>query len=58
LGERVDAYQREIAHYEQDSAQPSGALLVELARALKVTGDELLGLKPSNRQPRRKQRGS
>ena len=37
-----------IAYYETESTQPPGALLVDLARALKVTSDELLGLKPLN----------
>ena len=32
--------------YEQDDAQPPGTLLVNLAIALKVSADELLGLKP------------
>ena len=35
-----------IAYYEVQSAQPPGALLVDLARALKVSTDELLGVKP------------
>jgi hypothetical protein len=35
-----------IAYYERHTAQPPGAILVELARALKVSPDELLGVKP------------
>lgn len=35
-----------MAHYERDGAQPPGAMLVELAKALRVTTDELLGVKP------------
>jgi transcriptional regulator with XRE-family HTH domain len=38
---------RVIAYYEAESDQPPGALLVDLARALKVSADELLGLKPA-----------
>jgi hypothetical protein len=38
--------QRVIAYYETETTQPPGALLVDLARALKVTTDELLGLTP------------
>ena len=36
-----------IAYYEGHSAQPPGALLVDLARALRVSADELLGLAPT-----------
>ena len=39
---------RVIAYYEAESDQPPGALLVDLARALKVSTDELLGLKTSS----------
>ena len=46
LGERVDASQRVIAYYENEEAQPPGALLADLAIALQVSADELLGLKP------------
>ena len=44
LGEAVGVSNRVIAYYEQDGAQPPGALLVDLARALGVTTDELLGV--------------
>jgi transcriptional regulator with XRE-family HTH domain len=46
LGKAVGVSQRVIAYYETESTQPPGALLVDLARALKVSADELLGLKP------------
>lgn len=36
-----------VAYYEAESGQPPGALLVDLAQTLKVTADELLGLKPA-----------
>ena len=36
-----------VALYELESAQPPGALLVDFARALKVSADELLGLAPT-----------
>jgi transcriptional regulator with XRE-family HTH domain len=39
---------RVIAYYEAESDQPPGALLVDLARALRVSTDELLGLMPSS----------
>jgi transcriptional regulator with XRE-family HTH domain len=45
LGEAVGASKRVVAYYEADSAQPPGALLVELARVLRVSADELLGIR-------------
>jgi len=45
LGKLVGASNRVIAYYETKDAQPPGALLADLARALKVSSDELLGLK-------------
>jgi transcriptional regulator with XRE-family HTH domain len=50
LGQRVGVSQRVIAYYEQEGAQPPGALLVDLAKALRVSADELLGLKSPNEQ--------
>ena len=44
LAALVDVSRRVIAYYEAQSAQPPGALLVDLARALKVSTDELLGV--------------
>ena len=46
LGEKVGVTQRVIACYEQEDAQPPGALLVDRARELKVSTDELLGVQP------------
>jgi transcriptional regulator with XRE-family HTH domain len=46
LGAAVGISNRMIAYYERDDAQPPGAILVELARTLKVSTDELLGVKP------------
>ncbi len=46
LGAAVNVSKRVIAYYEQQDAQPPGAMLVDLARALHVSTDELLGLKP------------
>ena len=46
LGHTVGVSQRVVAYYETESTQPPGALLVDLARALKVSADEILGLKP------------
>jgi hypothetical protein len=38
--------QRVIAYYEREGAQPPGAMLNELARALRVRIEELPGTKP------------
>ncbi len=46
LGDAVGVSNRVIAYYEGDEAQPPGAMLVDLATTLKVTSDELLGIKP------------
>ncbi len=46
LGRAVGVTQRVIAYYERDDAQPPGAMLVHLAQALRVSTDELLGVKP------------
>lgn len=52
LAERLGVSRRVIAYYEAESDQPPGALLVDLVKALKVSADELLGIKPvSDRVP-------
>lgn len=50
LGEAVGVSKRVITYYEQDDSQPPGAMLVDLARALHVSADQLLGLKPPSKQ--------
>src|SRR3954468_16078794 len=50
LGEAVGVSKRVIAYYEQEDSQPPGAMLVDLARALHVSADQLLGLKPPAKQ--------
>lgn len=47
LGKAAGISQRMVAYYELESAQPPGALLVDFARALQVSADELLGLAPA-----------
>lgn len=47
LGKKVGVSNRVIAYYETESGQPPGALLVDLCKALKVSADELLGIKPA-----------
>ncbi len=39
-----------VAYYERDDAEPPGPLLVQLARALQVSTDEMLGAKPLKTQ--------
>ena len=46
LGNAAGVSKRVIVYYEQDDAQTPGAMLVDLARALDVTTDELLGMAP------------
>ncbi len=54
LGEMVGVSNRVIAYYETESGQPPGALLVDLCRALRVSADELLGIKPPKEPKNRK----
>jgi len=51
LGELVGVSNRVIAYYEHESSQPPGAMLVDLAASLKVSTDELLGVKPVEDTP-------
>lgn len=46
LAEAMDATQRAISYYENECDCPPGPILVEIARVLKVSTDELLGVKP------------
>lgn len=45
LATAVGVSRRVIAYYEHQDAQPPGAMLVDLAKALRVSTDQLLGLK-------------
>ena len=45
LASAVGVSRRVIAYYEHQDAQPPGAMLVDLAKALRVSTDQLLGLK-------------
>jgi transcriptional regulator with XRE-family HTH domain len=55
LANEIGATRRMIAYYEAESDHPPTNLLVELARALKVTTDELLGLKKAAATAKAKQ---
>jgi transcriptional regulator with XRE-family HTH domain len=46
LADAIDVTRRMIAYYECETQHPPAALLPELARALRVSTDELLGLVP------------
>ena len=46
LAERIGSSQRAISAYETVAEYPPTAVVVQLARALKVSADELLGLAP------------
>jgi transcriptional regulator with XRE-family HTH domain len=46
LGQKLGVSQRVVAYYEQADAQPPGPLLLDLAQALQVSTDELLGRRP------------
>jgi transcriptional regulator with XRE-family HTH domain len=55
LADEIGATRRMIAYYEAESNHPPTNLLVELAHALKVTTDELLGLKSAAAKAKAKQ---
>ncbi len=50
LGERVGVSYRVIAYYEGETDYPPAHLIEPLAKALKVSSDELLGLKRIKQQ--------
>lgn len=52
LAEAAGTTQRAISYYENEAGYPPAAQLVALAKALKVTTDELLGLKAAKPDPR------
>ncbi len=47
LAEAAATTQRAVSYYETEAGFPPAPAVVSLAKALKVTTDELLGLKPS-----------
>ncbi len=52
LADEIGATRRVIAYYETESEHPPANLLVDLAHALNVSTDELLGVKPVQKRPR------
>jgi transcriptional regulator with XRE-family HTH domain len=55
LAELIESSQRCISRYETVAELPPAQVIVELAKALKVTTDELFGLKPPKAVPQPKQ---
>lgn len=47
LAEAAGTTQRSISYYENDDGVPPSSVVIELAKALQVSADELLGLKPA-----------
>jgi transcriptional regulator with XRE-family HTH domain len=58
LAKAMGTTQRAISYYEIEAELPSASALIALARVLRVTTDELLGLKPAklDRQDANEQR--
>jgi transcriptional regulator with XRE-family HTH domain len=52
LAERIGSSQRAISAYETVAEFPPTAVVVEIAQALKVSADEILGLKPPTKATR------
>jgi transcriptional regulator with XRE-family HTH domain len=52
LAEALNTTQRMISYYETQAEPPPSLLLPDLARVLKVSVDELLGLAPLKKKPR------
>lgn len=46
LADRINASQRVISYYETVADSAPGSIIVQLAQALDVSADELLGLRP------------
>jgi len=51
LADEIGATRRMIAYYESESQHPPANMLVDLARALNVSADVLLGIKPVETTP-------
>ena len=46
LAKAIDATQRSVSYYENDDGIPPASVVMALAKALKISTDELLGIKP------------
>ena len=56
LAKAAQVTQRAISYYETDGGSPPGPVGAQLAQALKVTADELLGIKAKPREASRFER--
>jgi len=50
LADEINSTRRVIAYYEAESDHPPASLLVDIAKALGVTTDELLGVKAAKKK--------
>ena len=55
LAEMIGSSQRAVSHYETVAEYPPTPVVVEIAQVLKVSSDELLGLKPPPKAARAKE---
>lgn len=46
LAKAINSSQRAISHYETEAAYPPVPVIAKIAKTLKVTTDELIGVKP------------
>ena len=51
LGDEIGATRRMIAYYESESQHPPANMLVDVVKALTISADESLGIKPSQGTP-------
>lgn len=51
LADEIGATRRMIAYYESESQHPPANMLVEFAKALNVSADEILGIRPVETMP-------
>jgi transcriptional regulator with XRE-family HTH domain len=51
LGESIGLSQRMVAYYESQSRRPPAHVLPEVGRVLRLSLDELLGLRPAEPEP-------
>ena len=54
LADKVGVSRRMIAYYEGETGHPPASFLVNLAHALAVTADELLGIEPKKKTAAKK----
>jgi transcriptional regulator with XRE-family HTH domain len=55
LADMIGSTQRNISHYETVAELPPSAVLIKIAKALQVSTDDLLGLKPPRPAPKAKE---